>query len=54
MLILRAAGAMPPNEDEYWERPWKWNDEYQAWLEQGKPDYIEDEEAFARFVDKIS
>ena len=54
MLVLRAAGAMPPDEDEYWERPWKWNTEYQAWLERGQPDYIDNEEAFARFVDEIS
>lgn len=36
-LVLRAAAAMPPDEDEYWEKPWKWDDEYQIWLRHGSP-----------------
>jgi hypothetical protein len=36
--ILRAASLMPPNEDEYWERPWKWTPEYQSWVAHGQPD----------------
>lgn len=36
-LILRQAGLMPPDEDEYFERPWKWQPEYEAWLSAGYP-----------------
>jgi len=36
--VLRAAGLMPPDEDEYFERPWKWGREYVAWQEAGKPE----------------
>lgn len=35
--VLRAADLMPPDEDEYFERPWKWDGEYQAWIESGSP-----------------
>lgn len=31
-VVLRAASAMPHDEDEYFERPWKWDREYQTWL----------------------
>lgn len=36
-VILREADAMPPDEDEYFERPWKWDREYQAWVRAGRP-----------------
>ena len=36
--VLRAAGLMPPDEDEYFERPWKWGREYKAWQGAGKPE----------------
>ena len=36
-IVLRAAQAMPPNEDEYFERPWKWQPEFCAWVAAGKP-----------------
>ena len=36
--ILRSASAMPPDEDEYWERPWKWTPEYDAWVGVGSPE----------------
>ncbi|MDA0250742.1 MAG: hypothetical protein O2892_07785 [Actinomycetota bacterium] len=35
--ILRAADLMPANEDEYWEKPWKWDPEHQAWIAAGEP-----------------
>jgi hypothetical protein len=35
--ILRAAGLMPSDEDEYWEKPWKWDPERQAWVAAGEP-----------------
>lgn len=35
--ILRAADLMPDDEDEYWEKPWKWNDEHQGWIAAGEP-----------------
>lgn len=53
-LILRAAAAMPLDEDEYFERPWKWDGEYQIWLRHGSPavpDYTEPANlAWERFV----
>lgn len=36
-LVLRVAGLMPPDELEYFERPWKWQPEYEAWLAAGCP-----------------
>ena len=36
-VVLRAADLMPLDEDEYWERPWKWSTEYEAWTAAGKP-----------------
>lgn len=36
-LVLRAADAMSSDEDEYWERPWKWANEYALWVEAGSP-----------------
>jgi len=38
-LILREAGVLPDSHvaDEYFERPWKWNTEYQLWLQAGSP-----------------
>ncbi len=36
-MVLRAAGRMPDNEDEYFESPWKWDPEYQTWTECGSP-----------------
>lgn len=36
-VILREADLMPPDEDEYFERPWKWDREYQAWVRAGRP-----------------
>jgi len=36
-LVLRAAEAMSTDEDEYWERPWKWATEYRLWVEAGSP-----------------
>jgi hypothetical protein len=35
--ILRAAGRMPDNEDDYWENPWKWDTQHQAWIATGEP-----------------
>lgn len=35
--ILRAADLMPADEDEYWEKPWKWDPEHQAWIDAGEP-----------------
>lgn len=35
--ILREAAAMPPDENEYFERPWKWTLEYEAWAAAEKP-----------------
>lgn len=35
--VLRAADLMSPDEDEYFERPWKWQPEYAAWCRAGKP-----------------
>jgi len=36
-LVLRAAGLMPADEGEYFERPWKWQGEYESWLGAGRP-----------------
>lgn len=36
-LVLRAAGLMPADEGEYFERPWKWQPEYESWLGAGMP-----------------
>jgi hypothetical protein len=35
--VLRAAAVMPYNEDEYWERPQKWDREHQLWVDAEKP-----------------
>lgn len=42
-LILRAADLMPPNEDEYWERPEKWHLEWKAWQRHNHPCPPEDD-----------
>jgi hypothetical protein len=50
-VVLRAAGLMPRDEDEYWERPWKWDPEYRAWTAHGQPspgDWLTDR--FAAFT----
>lgn len=52
LLILRAAMSSPSNEDEYWEKPWKWDREYQMWLEHGQPE-PEDEAPFSRFTEQV-
>jgi hypothetical protein len=41
--ILRAADLMPHDEDEYFERPWKWGREHQAWVAAGRPRPPEDD-----------
>lgn len=41
-MILRAADLLPLNEDGYWEKPWKWEPEYQAWIAAGSPEAPED------------
>ena len=38
MVVLRAADLSPLDEDEYWERPWKWDREYRHWIAAGRPD----------------
>ena len=43
--ILRAADLMPDDEDEYWEKPWKWDAEHQAWIAAGEPAPPEQAEA---------
>lgn len=35
--VLRAADLMPLDEDEYFERPWKWQTEYEVWTDCGCP-----------------
>jgi len=50
-VVLRAAGLMPRDEDEYFERPWKWDPEYRAWIAHGQPspeDWLTDR--FAAFT----
>ena len=58
--ILQGANAMPLDEDEYWEKPWKWQPEYEKWLSLGQPWPPEDGnptslmwEKFVRVVDDI-
>ena len=41
--ILRSAGLMPPDEFDYFEKPWKWQPEYEAWLAAGCPAPPDDE-----------
>lgn len=36
-LVLRAADLMPDDEDEYWERPHKWEPEHELWTQVGAP-----------------
>ena len=36
-LALRHAGMMPDDEDEYWERPHKWEPEHARWVAAGEP-----------------
>jgi hypothetical protein len=53
-MVLRAADLLPLNEDGYWEKPWKWEPEYQAWIAAGSPEAPEGGEeespAWADFV----
>lgn len=51
-LILRAACLMPDDEDGYWERPWKWDIEYRAWLRHDCPE--EGDAGFAAFVEEAT
>lgn len=37
-VVLKAAGLLPPDPTDYFERPWKWQPEYEAWLAAGCPD----------------
>jgi len=48
--ILRAAGLMPPDENEYFERPWKWDREYSIWRSRGCPDLDGDATLFDDFA----
>lgn len=36
-VALRAADVMPLDEDEYWEKPHKWDLEHKSWVESGSP-----------------
>ena len=54
-LALRGAGLMPDDEDEYWERPHKWEPEHARWVAAGGPPPPENpgapqELAWERFV----
>lgn len=35
--VLRAANLMPHDEDQYWEKPWKWDTVREAWIASGEP-----------------
>lgn len=35
--VLREAGALAEDTDQYFERPWKWQPEYELWLQAGSP-----------------
>lgn len=50
-MILHAASALPPDEREYWEKPWKWQPEYEIWLDSGSPN--EDDEGWDAFVTRL-
>ena len=49
--ILQAADRLPPNEEEYWDRPWKWQPEYQTWVNVGSPE--EESPAWDRFIEAL-
>ena len=34
--VLRAADLMPDDENEYWEKPQKWDREHRLWTEAGE------------------
>lgn len=36
-VVLREADLMPDDEDEYWEKPRKWDPEHRLWVELGEP-----------------
>lgn len=36
-VVLRDAEVMPDDEDEYWEKPRKWDAEHQLWIDAGSP-----------------
>ncbi|MFV8233988.1 hypothetical protein [Mycolicibacterium fortuitum] len=36
-VVLRDAEVMPYDEDEYWDKPHKWDREHQLWLDAGSP-----------------
>lgn len=35
--VLRDAGLMPCDEDEYWAKPGHWDREHQRWVDAGRP-----------------
>lgn len=35
--VLREADLMPDDEDEYWEKPRRWDHVHQLWVDAGKP-----------------
>jgi hypothetical protein len=49
--ILRSASAMPPDENEYFERPWKWTPEYEAWVGVGSP--MPENPGWTRYLDAL-
>lgn len=50
-MILQAASALPPNELEFWEKPWKWQPEYEIWLKSGCLN--EDDDGWDDFVTRL-
>ena len=40
--ILRSADLLGPDEFYYFEKPWKWGREHQAWVAAGRPNPPED------------
>jgi hypothetical protein len=35
--VLRAADLMPDDEDEFWEKPWRWDHIHLLWFQAGQP-----------------
>jgi hypothetical protein len=54
LQAMVAAGEFPGTSDlmEFLEKPWHWNDEYEAWVSFGHPQE-DDQVNFKRFTDYL-
>jgi hypothetical protein len=52
--VLQEAGYFDDQAEQnlYFQKPWKWNDEWAAWAELGNP--TSDDKDWNKFIDKLN